>query len=92
MGWEGTHYQQTAQLQLNICNNICNVIRWPATAWLLCRDSVGISLAEQSSVRAVGREGAVPKVTALGRDAGPRVNASVRQNNYSVDKLMVLWS
>lgn len=35
----------------------------------------------RAELRAVGRERAVAKVTALGREAGPRVNASVLQSN-----------
>jgi len=40
---------------------------------------------------AAGREEAVPRVTALGREAVPKVSASVRQRNYSVKNSDVLW-
>lgn len=48
---------------------------------------MGFSQAQQTSVTAAGREEAVLRVAALGREAVPKVSASVRQRNYSVKKL-----
>lgn len=42
---------------------------------------MGMSQAQQISVTAEGREETVPRVTALGKEAVPKVSASVRQIN-----------
>lgn len=78
----GTHYQQTAQWQFNRCNKICDLIRLAGTVWPLCRDSVGVSQAQQICGGSTGRRDSAERNST--RKGG---SSKARQRNYSVKKL-----